>query len=114
MEAASFDIHGDEGAGEVRIVIGGELDLDSAPRLQRTAEKLLKDEPRRLVLDLSALRFIDSSGLRVMILLHERSLREGWQLQVARPPAPVLRIFQISGMDEHLNLIDADATDEAP
>jgi len=112
MEAGSFEIRGEQEGGQARLSLGGELDLASAPRLQRSAEKLLEGEPRRLVVDISDLSFIDSSGLRVLIGLHERALREGWEFRVVRPPEQVLKIFQISGIDQHLRFIDAPGAEE--
>jgi anti-sigma B factor antagonist len=92
-----------DGAGYLRL--SGEFDLAVAPRVTVAAESLLANGVGSLVLDLSMLRFIDSSGLRVIVVLNRRSAEEGWTLQLVRPPQPVLKVFQISGLEEHLNFI---------
>jgi anti-anti-sigma factor len=112
MEMPNFQIHLDDQADVTRLRMSGELDLATSPRLEHAAETALEATPERLVLDVSGLRFIDSSGLRAIIVLHERAEREGWQLDVVRPPGQLVRVFQISGIDEHLNFIDADEAGE--
>ena len=113
MEAANFQMDSDERPGEARLSVSGELDLSAAPRLARTADKLLEGGPQRLLLDLSGLRFIDSSGLRAIIVLHQRASQEGWALEVVRPPEHLMTIFQISGMDDHLHFVEGQGRDAA-
>lgn len=113
MEAANFQIDSDERPGEARVSVSGELDLSAAPRLARAADKVLEGGPRRLLLDLSGLRFIDSSGLRTIIVLHQRASQEGWALEVVRPPKHLMTIFQISGMDDHLHFVEGQGRDVA-
>ena len=103
----------DERPGEARLSVSGELDLSAAPRLARAADKVLEGGPQRLLLDLSGLRFIDSSGLRTIIVLHQRASQEGWELEVVRPPKHLMTIFQISGMDEHLHFVEGPGREAA-
>ncbi len=94
-------MRGEEG----RLRLLGEFDLATAPRVEDAAEKLIAGGLARLVLDLSGLRFIDSSGLRVVVVLHQRAIREGWTLELVRPAPPVLKVFQISGLEDRLNFL---------
>jgi anti-anti-sigma factor len=112
MDVGDFSIDRDDDPGAPRLRVSGELDFATAPRLEDAAGALVEADAKRLVLDLSDLRFIDSSGLRAVIVLHERSEREGWSLDVVRPPGQLLRVFQISGIDEHLNFIEPDGAGE--
>ena len=59
-----------------------------------------------LLLDLRGLTFIDSSALRLFIVLKDRSAGEDWRLSLTRPAGPALSIFQISGAEEHLPFIE--------
>ena len=94
------------GEGSVRIALEGELDFSSA--------LILDDELRRaeagvhpvLVLDLSQLRFMDSSGLGIIASAYRRMRRSGRRLIVACPTRGVRRIFQLTGMLERLEVID--------
>jgi anti-anti-sigma factor len=112
MDAGDFRIDRDVDRGAPRLRVSGELDLATAPRLEDAVGTLVEANHERLVLDLGDLRFVDSSGLRAIIVLHERSEREGWSLEVVRPPGRLLRVFQISGIDEHLNFIEPDGAGE--
>ena len=76
------------------------------PRVEEAAEHLIAADIERLVMDLSGLRFIDSSGLRVVVVLHQRAAQEGW-IELVRPVQPVLKVFQISGLEERLHFLDA-------
>src|SRR5437870_1548148 len=69
----------------VKLRVAGELDLRTiAPLSERVSERLLAGA-RDLTLDLSALEFMDSSGLRLLIELHDRSRAEGWRLRLTCP-----------------------------
>jgi anti-anti-sigma factor len=60
--------------------IVGELDLNTITVLARHVEAKLSENPTTLTLDLTDLSFMDSSGLRLLIELHDRSRREAWKL----------------------------------
>ena len=110
MSAPAFEIDSQLRDGEGRLRLMGEFDLAAAPRVEEAAERLIAEQPERLVVDLSALRFIDSSGLRVLVVLHQRASQEGWTLELVRPEQPVLKVFQISGLEERLHFVDSAST----
>ena len=56
----------------------------------------------RVVLDLRGLSFIDSTGLHLLAALDERAQRDGFQLTLLAPPAPINRAIQICGLDQIL------------
>jgi anti-anti-sigma factor len=70
-----------EGATKM-LSIEGELDLNTAPELTRSVNARLGENPTNLTLDLSAVTFMDSSGLRLLIVLNERAQREAWRLSL--------------------------------
>ena len=77
-DAMELDPHGDlvvrhalEG-GVATVVVGGEIDSHSAPRLEETLVSLVEGGATRVVLDLGGVGFIDSSGLRVLIATRKR------------------------------------------
>jgi len=106
VDSPPFQIHSEADAGEGRLSLSGELDLATAPRVEQAAEELLAGGLHTLVLDLSDLRFIDSSGLRVVVILHRRAEDEGWRLSIVRPSEQVHRVFEISGLADRLNFIE--------
>ena len=63
----------------------GELDMNTVELLATQVKGRLAEGPRTLLLDLSELGFMDSSGLRFLIDIYDRSKREGWELTIVRP-----------------------------
>lgn len=76
----------------VRVV--GDLDLESAPVL--TANLKAQLGPRPLVLDLSGVEFMDSSGLGVLVGAHKEAVARGGALVLAAPSPRVHKIFKVT------------------
>jgi anti-anti-sigma factor len=71
--------------GETPVLsVVGELDLGTVPVLARQVDAKLGEKPAALMLNLTDLTFMDSSGLRLLIELHDRSRREAWKLTLIR------------------------------
>jgi anti-anti-sigma factor len=101
-----FEIGSELSEGTARLTVSGELDLATVPRLRAEAEAVLEQSAQRLVLDLSRLTFVDSSGLSLFINLNERAAHEGWSLSLTRPPGNTFSVFSITGADANLPFID--------
>ena len=81
----------------IRVALSGELDLSSALIFEDELRRIERDrKPCVLLLDLSSLRFMDSTGLRLILNAHMRAVRTGRRL----------RIFRLTGVFERLDLID--------
>jgi anti-sigma B factor antagonist len=77
----------------------GELDIGSAPALrQRLVELLTSDGD--VVVDLSGLTFMDSSGISVLIVAHKRARDQGRKLTLRQPRGAVAKVLAISGTDQ--------------
>ncbi len=59
-----------------------------------------------IVVDLSGLTFMDSTGIRVLIMANARSRDDGNRLALLRGPAAVQRVFELSGVDSLLPFVD--------
>jgi anti-sigma B factor antagonist len=94
------------GEGSVRIALEGELDYSSALILDDELRRAESTVHNVLVLDLSQLRFMDSTGLGIISSAYRRMRRGGRRLIVACPTQAVRRIFQLTGMLERLEVID--------
>jgi anti-anti-sigma factor len=88
--------------GSCVLVLRGELDMSVAEQLEaRLADLKAAEVPVHL--DLSQLTFIDSSGIRVVILARLASERNGWTVEVERNvPAVVRGPLELLGLDEIL------------
>ncbi|MEZ5215473.1 MAG: STAS domain-containing protein [Ilumatobacteraceae bacterium] len=82
-------------------ILVGEVDAHTAPQLK---EAVAGREASVVVLDISGVTFMDSSGLRVVITATEDARASGGDLVLAHPSAAVARLLEISGLTEHLTL----------
>ena len=79
--------------------VRGEIHVSTAPEFSRRLNAALDRGRTRVVLDLTEVRFIDSTGLSVLLSgLREVSRRQG-QLALALSNPPVLRLFEITRLD---------------
>jgi anti-sigma B factor antagonist len=93
-----FDILVQRSAGTAVVRVIGELDIATAPVLADALTRL--EAPcDRVVLDLSGLTFIDSTGLRLAITEHRRAVADGFDFAVAGATGPVLDVLQLTGLD---------------
>jgi anti-sigma B factor antagonist len=97
-----------ERGGVAVITLRGELDLLASADLEPELERLA-DEPGVdvVALDLRGLDFLDSSGLRTILLARNRLLQQGRRLVLVRGRQPVQRVFEITRMTERLEFVDA-------
>ncbi|GAA0733449.1 STAS domain-containing protein [Dactylosporangium roseum] len=81
----------------------GALDVVTSPPLHTRLHRSLDEGATRLVLDLSAVEFIDSTALRVLVSVHKR-LHETGGFAVVCPHARIRRIFDLTALDRVLTL----------
>ena len=81
--------------------VAGELDLGTAPELEKVLHGL-EHECARIVLDLSHLRFIDSTGLRLAVIEHHRATMDGFEFAIAGATGRVLDVIRLTGLDIEL------------
>jgi anti-anti-sigma factor len=101
-----LELRTEQDQGAPRLVVSGELDLASAEELEAHLVQLEASEPDVLVLDLRELDFMDSTGLRTVIAADARAKDRGGRLVVVRAPEEVDRVFRLTRMDQHLELVD--------
>ena len=92
--------------GLVHIALRGELDLSSAAKLQEELRRVEANSPPVLVLDLTKLVFLDSTGLRCLVTADERAKEGGRRVVIVRGPDPVQRVFSITRLEERLDMVD--------
>lgn len=94
-------------AGEVVTVrLEGELDLSTAARAEGELRRVEEAGPPTIVLDLRGVRFLDSTGLRVILAADSRARKDGRRIQVIAGPEPVHRVFRIALLDRRLEFIE--------
>lgn len=99
----------------VVVELDGELDLASAPDLRARLLELVNKRPELVVLDLSKLSFVDSTGISLFVVAHQRFAESGIPFRLAGATPAVRRLLEITKLDELFSLYDApDAALETP
>ena len=94
--------------GDVALIeLAGEFDLAGIQTFEAELTKLEAESPAVIVVDLSRLRFMDSSGLRALVVADQRAQKAGRRLAIVPGPPGVRRVFEITQLDERLDLVES-------
>ena len=83
----------------------GELDLDGAPRLEEELRRVEASDAQAIIVDLAALEFIDSTGIRLLLMAADRCRADG-RLTILKGPRHVHRVFEITDLVDRLPFAD--------
>jgi anti-anti-sigma factor len=94
-------------SGAPGVVVRGEIDIDTAPRLTAALDAAMRESQGAFVVDLCDVTFLDSSG--VSVLVHARAFlgRQDRDLVIVCPPGSARRIFHLAGIDDLLVMFDS-------
>ena len=90
----------------VRVAPVGELDIATVDKLQAEVSRLLETGFAKIVLDLRGVRFLDSTGLRLVLELDAAAREASQELTIIRGSAVVQRIFEVTQVSERLKFVD--------
>jgi anti-sigma B factor antagonist len=99
----SFDLTVERGDTVTTVAASGELDLATAPELSTAVAA--HHDARLLVLDVTAVTFIDSSGVRALIEADRSRAGSSSRLVVLAGEGPVRRMLELCGLDGWLALV---------
>jgi anti-anti-sigma factor len=83
--------------GVMIIAISGRVDSTTAPKLQTIVEGVIKESARRMAFDLSAMDFISSAGLRILLMAVKQMKTLNGQVAFAGPTPGVMSLLKMSG-----------------
>ena len=101
-----LDVTTEDSNGLVHLALIGELDLSTVAKVQEELRRIEAGSPATLVVDLSKLSFLDSTGLRCIVTADERAREEGRRIVIVRGPDAVQRVFAITRLDDRLDMVD--------
>jgi anti-anti-sigma factor len=88
------------------VALSGELDLASAPQLRDQLNRLHQQGVRFFTLDASAVTFIDSVGLSVILALYRRCREEEGQVEVRSPSSAAHRTLEVAGLLDVIPIVE--------
>src|SRR4051812_18659975 len=103
MQEPDFSVTVGRSRDAVRITVEGELDLATSPTLEAHLDAAA-DWGRAIVLDLSALSFLDSSGVALLLTVSRRAATDGWMLRIVGTPRRARDVLELCGLLDVLPL----------
>ena len=88
--------------GVTGVCIAGEVDMTTAPQVSDAVQTALAARPREVHLDMAAVTFLDSSGIRTLFQAHREAAEQGSVLRVVNAHRRVTTVLKITGV---LNLL---------
>ena len=103
---------GSQGGAAV-VTVAGEVDVYTAPALRERLVQAADSGCSELVVDMSAVEFIDSSGLGVLVSVLKRVAEAGGTMSIVSDREIVLKVFRITGLDRVFHIVPtlAEATE---
>ncbi|WP_223166871.1 STAS domain-containing protein [Nonomuraea sp. SYSU D8015] len=101
---SSLHMHHQHHAGATVIALAGEIDLASAPQLQQFIRRVRQTPADQLIFDMAEVKFMDSTGLRVLLDAFDVAQRHGGAIHLAALQGPPARLMEITRLDERFCL----------
>ena len=102
----NFELETETDGNSALVRIRGDLDLQVVDQVTEVLARIESAEPELLVIDLSRLAFMDSSGMAAVAAAHVRALEAGRRFAIVRPPAGVRQAFDRTRLDEVITIGD--------
>lgn len=87
--------------------ISGDIDIDQVPTLRTALDALIDETAIHLVLDLSEVNYIDSTGLGMLVAVHKKLSRIKAVYVLIVPDQSQKKVFEITGLSAVLMLVDS-------
>ena len=101
-----FDVTSETRGQSAIVTLTGDFDLQVAGHVAEELTGVVAGAPELLVLDLTGLSFMDSSGMGVVAAAHARALDAGRRFVVVRPPFSVRRAFELSNLNQVITIVE--------
>lgn len=88
------------------ILVEGEIDLATVDELRVAVEKVLADGAHNLVVDLRSAGFMDSTGLKALVMANRDFESAGRSFALAVKPGPIWRLIDLSGVASTMTILE--------
>ncbi len=103
MPPFEFSLQFSRHNGHVVVAVDGELDSYTGPLLQDRLADLIESQGNlSVVVDLSSMTFVDSSGLTALVAAHRWLQSRGGELILSRPTKSTMKVLEITGLNRVL------------
>lgn len=105
-EGRQFGVTTTEQAEGVVLRVTGEVDLVTAPVLQRSIDSAIAAGRPTIVIDLSGTTFLDARGVGALVAARKQADKNGRRLIIRRPPELVRRVLELADQAERMEIED--------
>lgn len=89
------------------VFLEGEININNSPELRKAFEAIVKRNEKKVVVDLSSVSYIDSSGLATLIEVFQRLKKIGGSLALCCMEAKIRNIFEITKLHKVFAIFDS-------
>jgi len=107
ISESQFEVTESELAGMSVLRARGEIDVASAPEFQTSLSEVIGQGAETIVVDLSDVSFIDSTGLGVLVGAETRAREEDKGLRLVVTQPQILRLLELTGLDEVFTVLSS-------
>lgn len=98
MMTDELKIHSESSGNSLLMRLSGSLDVATSPSLKDALAKALHEQGSNVVVDLTQVEFLDSTGLGALMGAHRRALENGGRLALIVHEGPISRLLTITGL----------------
>jgi len=102
MDENKLTLHTENRDGQTIVFVGGEFDLEVASRIRLALEPLIELTDRRLTLNFRDLKYIDSTGIGILISVVKARHSRNAPFDVEQIPSHISKLFEMTGISPFL------------
>lgn len=91
--------------GWTAMTVEGEIDLATAEDLEKAIDAVFSNGSTSLVVDLNSSSFMDSTGLKTIVMAERQFADQGRELAIAVDGGPISRLIDLSGVDTSIRVV---------
>jgi anti-sigma B factor antagonist len=91
------------------LALSGRLSVETEAQVQPQLMEAIKQSPHGLVLDLEAVAFVSSAGLRMLIVVYKSAATSGTKVAMIRPSPEIYKLFKLAALDLTFNVFENEA-----
>ncbi len=106
-ESHNLEVRAEREPNVTLVYLSGEIDLRTSPQLRATLLEIVDEKPARVVLDLSGVSYMDSSGIGTMVELKRRAAQRDSKVVLVGLQERVRSVFEITRLDKFFDIVDS-------
>ena len=90
---------------QVQVILSGSIYIEEAKQIQAKIQDFIEHGHKRVAVDLSAVDYIDSSGLGMLVALHKQTLKKGGCMKISGINGMVREIFELTRLTKVFGIV---------